>query len=329
MQLLPAVTLLVLCGVLFATDDKAVGKDLIEEARKISDIRADGAPAFRMEGSFRITAKKAKKEIEGSYSEVWVSSSKWRREMQTDSSHYASVAAGAKKWLVDSGTEPAYAMFDAWLTLTFPRVEGEAEITKVSERQIDSVKVLCAQSKTQNSKSNDCVDPGTGVFLVRETVSQFGATSTHRTCIYRNYEKFGDRLFPRVVRCSREAGESVELTIAKLISEPSADEALFARPPDAIEIGNCPTVPTRPEAVYTPDPAYPRNHMENFNATVVLSTIIGEDGSPRDSKIALSAGKDFDQAALDALRNWRFKPVKCDGSSIAVMINVEMTFRKF
>jgi TonB family protein len=323
MQLLPAVALLALSGVSFATDNKVVGKELIEKARKISDIRADGAPAFRMEGSLRITPKKGGKEIEGSYSEVWISSTKWRREVKTDSFHRVEVAAGPKKWFEDSGAEPAYTVVDVWLTLTLPRVAVESEITKVSERQIDSVKVICTQSKTQFSKSDDCVDPGTGVFLVRETLSQFDSTSPHHTCIYRNYEKFGDRLFPRVLRCFSKAGENVQLTIAKLIPESSPDEALFARPADAIEIGNCPTVITRPETVHTLYPAYPGN------VTVVLSTIIGEDGSPRDSKIARSAGKNFDQAALDALRNWRFKPAKCDGSPIAVMVNIKMGSPKF
>jgi TonB family protein len=322
-QLFSAVTLLVLSGVSFATDDKVVGKGLIEKARKISDIRADGAPAFRMEGSFQITPKKGGKEIEGSYSEVWVSSAKWRREVQTDSFHRVEVVVGAKKWLMDSGAGSVYAVVDPSLTLTFPRVAREPEISKVSERQIDSAKVICTQSKTQGSKSNDCVDPGTGVFLVHETLSQFGSTSPHHTCTYRNYEKFGDRLFPRVLRCSSGVGENVQLTIAKLILEPSPDEALFARPPDAVEIGNCPTVITRPETVHTLYPAYPGN------VTVVLSTIIGEDGSPRDSKIARSAGKNFDQAALDALRNWRFKPATCDGSPIAVMVNIEMGSPKF
>ena len=45
---------------------------LIEHAKQLSDIRADGAPAFRLRMNFRAIAKDGSV-LEGAYSEVWVS----------------------------------------------------------------------------------------------------------------------------------------------------------------------------------------------------------------------------------------------------------------
>jgi hypothetical protein len=105
-EILVAVTLLGLTGISSgADDDKPTGKELIEKARMVSDIRTEGAPSFRMEGTFRITPTKGGKEIEGRYTEIWISKSKWRREVQTSSFRRLEVGASAKTWLADSGTD--------------------------------------------------------------------------------------------------------------------------------------------------------------------------------------------------------------------------------
>ncbi len=332
--MLVAVTLLVLAGTLAATDDKAVGKELIEKARKISDIRAEGAPAFRLEGSFRIIPRKGGKEIAGSYTEIWVSNRKWRREEQTGAFHRIEIGAGTKKWSAGSRTNQVYTSFYPSLTLLFPWESQEPKVTKISERKIDSVTATCVESKSQWSKEIDCVDPASGVLVLRENGSKSGPAPSRDSCIYRNYEKFGDRLFPRLTRCSNDAGDDVELTVVKLMADSSPDEALFVRPPDALEYGNCNSRPTPPKVVHAPEPVYPGHSAGDFNGTVVLWTIVGEDGIPRNSQVVRSVGndsarKDFDQAALDALQNWRFKPATCEGSPMSAQINVEMTFRKF
>ncbi|MBZ5658192.1 MAG: energy transducer TonB [Acidobacteriia bacterium] len=324
-----AVSLLVLTGISPATDDKAAGNALIEKARKASDIRAEGAPAFRMEGTFRIIPKKGGRGIDGSYTEIWVSKTKWRREAQTSSSHDLEIGAAEKKWLVDSGPERLSATFSPRLTLLPEPFSRDApEITGVFGRQVDSVKATCVKSKSRWSKGIDCVDPDSNVLLLHESDSRGNRWPASRSCEYRNYERFGERAFPRLVRCASDQGDEVELTILKLVAEPSPEEALFTKPQGASEIGNCQGgVAKPPQAEYSPDPGYPDHHNEN--TTVVLWTIVGEDGKPRDSRVARSVGKDFDQSALDALQHWKFKPATCDGLPIAAVINIEMSVRKF
>jgi TonB family protein len=322
------ICLLLLAGASYRANDKAAGKELLEKARKVSDIRAEGAATFRMEGTFRISSKKGEKEIEGRYTEIWVSKTKWRREAQTGSSHNVEIGAPGKKWLADSGTERLSPALSPRLTL-FPELfsRDAPEVTRVSDRQIDSLKMTCIESKSQWSKGIDCVDPGNNVLLVHETSSRSNWTASHHSCIYREYEKFGDHLFPRSVRCVNDPGDDVELTISKLAAEASPEEGLFTKPQGASEIGNCRGVVKAPHAEYSPDPNYPDRHKENM--TVVMWTIIGVDGNPQALRVVGSGGKDFDQPALEAVRKWRFKPATCDGLPVAVQINVEVTFRKF
>lgn len=326
MKVLVAGTLLLLTGVSSASD-KAKGKELIQKARELSDIHADGAPAFRLEGTFRIIPKKSRNEIEGRYTEIWVSKKKWRRELQTSSFRRVEVSIADKKWTSDSGGDrPEAALYGP---LTLLSSEEIPEVHHVSERKLETINAVCVELKLDAwSKGIDCIDPGTGVFLLQEYLMSPPASlaSVHHSCIYRNYESFGERLFPRSIHCKDDRFD-VDWTIGKLVVETSPQDDLFSKPPNAAEMHTCGGRQSPPLALLTPDPLYPDHHNES--ATVVLWINIDEEGKPLNPKVARSAGKDFDKAALDAIRNWRFKPMTCDGVPYAAQVNVELDFRKF
>jgi hypothetical protein len=52
---------------------------LMERARHLSDIRAKNAPAYRLKATFSFMGKNLEN-LQGTYTEVWVSDSQWRRE---------------------------------------------------------------------------------------------------------------------------------------------------------------------------------------------------------------------------------------------------------
>jgi TonB family protein len=323
-----AITLL-LAGTLSATDDKPLTEELLAKARTTSDIRADGSTPFRMEGIFEISAKDAADKVEGTYIEIWVSSRQWRREVQTSSFHRIEIRHNSAIWVADSGSnQPEPAFYDP-LFLLFPTGNSESEAFRISERQLSTGNARCVESNRNWTKSTDCIDPTRGTFIVRETlVDPFnrGSNTVRHSCEYSAYEKFGDKIFPRVVLCNNDPGKDIQLKITKLVAESSPEEALFVHPPDAIQRSACAKT-TPPRALSNPDPHYPAHHKEA--ATVVISTLVGDDGTPEELKLVSSAGSDFDQAALDAVREWKFKPSTCDGTPIPARINIEIKFNKF
>lgn len=310
-----------------AKNNKALGNDLIAKARKISDIRAEGAPAFRLEGTFRSIPKEAGgREVEGSYTEVWVSATKWRREVRTSSSTLVEIGIRTQIWHADTGSDRLWAVLSPPLTRSPERmITGDAaEIDKISDRQVDSLKMTCVESKSNWSKGIDCFDPSTGVLLIHEISGGPNWSPFHYSCIYRNYQQFGDELFPRSVRCRNGPGDTVELTILKLSNEATPDEALFAKPPGAVETRYCQAGVSAPSPIYTPSAELPRLHSQK--TTVVLWTAVDENGNARDSKIAHTGGDYFDHLALNALRQWKFKPAMCGTAPIAVAMEIEMNF---
>ena len=89
---------------------------------------------------------------------------------------------------------------------------------------------------------------------------------------------------------------------------------------------------TQPQLVREAKPRFPPEAKDAgvTEATVLLMVIIGTDGHPRDSRVALSThpGLGFETAALRAVKRWRYRPALQDGEPVAVYFYVEVRFRR-
>ena len=78
-----------------------------------------------------------------------------------------------------------------------------------------------------------------------------------------------------------------------------------------------------------PKPAYPRQAlMRNWTGKVILRVHVAADGSVGSVSVQESSGHDIlDEAAVDAVKTWRFNPAKRNGQPVAVWATVPITFR--
>lgn len=86
---------------------------------------------------------------------------------------------------------------------------------------------------------------------------------------------------------------------------------------------------TLPVVVKEVKPQYTRAAMEaRIQGTVWLSCVVGETGDVTDVEVTKSLDKEYglDQAAINAGRQWKFKPGTKDGKAVAVRITLELTF---
>jgi protein TonB len=89
---------------------------------------------------------------------------------------------------------------------------------------------------------------------------------------------------------------------------------------------------TPPQSIFAPDPDYPvavRKKKHPTQGTCVLELIVDEDGKPRDVHVTRSLTKLLDQNAIDAVRQWKFKPALRDGKPLAVRTSVEADYRLY
>ena len=87
---------------------------------------------------------------------------------------------------------------------------------------------------------------------------------------------------------------------------------------------------TAPHATYSPDPKYPKKESKaRHRGAVILELVVDRDGMPRDIKVSRPLSPEFDEAAIDAVKKWKFSPAARDGKPIATEIKVEVDFRLY
>ena len=86
---------------------------------------------------------------------------------------------------------------------------------------------------------------------------------------------------------------------------------------------------TPPQPIFTPDPDYPlalRNGKHTIQGICVLGLTVDEQGAVRDVHVTRSLDKRLDQNAVDAVKQWKFKPAVKDGKPVAVSTSVQVDF---
>jgi|GEM_PF-848597 len=82
-----------------------------------------------------------------------------------------------------------------------------------------------------------------------------------------------------------------------------------------------------PVVVFRVQPRYPAEaRVVRHQGFVVLEVVIPTDGSVSILRVVRSAGFGLDEAAIEAIRQWQFKPATKDGVPIDVVTNIEVNF---
>ena len=116
------------------------------------------------------------------------------------------------------------------------------------------------------------------------------------------------------------------IAFAKDVAPPSADHnqgsnQVYTAGPDVAP----------PTLEFAPDPEFPKSAKlpAGTNVVCVVGLVVDRDGMLEDVHIVRSAGKTFDDNAMRAVRQYRFKPGLRRGDRVAVAIKIEVNFRKY
>jgi len=81
-----------------------------------------------------------------------------------------------------------------------------------------------------------------------------------------------------------------------------------------------------PQLVNKTNPAYPPlARQARIQGTVKLEGVIGKDGTVQELKV-VSGHPLLIQAALDAVRNWRYRPTMLNGQPVEVITTIDVNF---
>jgi TonB family protein len=82
-----------------------------------------------------------------------------------------------------------------------------------------------------------------------------------------------------------------------------------------------------PKALYSPDPEYSEEaRVARYSGVGVLGVVVGRDGNPKTVWVTKKLGLGLYEKAIEAVRQWKFKPAMKNGQPVAAAINVEVSF---
>lgn len=312
-----------------ASNKQTEATSMIERAKQLSDIRADGSPAFRLRMRFRAIENDGSV-LEGTYTEVWSSKAQWRRETVAGDFRRTEVATGQKSFLLEPVKPLPEQIRGVPALVEFGRFQPEWwRPEKIANRKLNGASVRCLETRPEvhavrlfirqeseagAEKPSLCFDSRSGVFA-----AEIEPRIKDAACFFSDYQKFGDRTYARSYKCVEGKQPRLEANVVELVALPEADPQLFALPNGAAELKGCPDPAEPPRVTYQPEPEVPPG-----SGVVTISIAVGIDGIPRDFSTVSSPNPKQEKAAVEALRRWRFRPAICERKPVAVRIMVEI-----
>ena len=133
---------------------------------------------------------------------------------------------------------------------------------------------------------------------------------------------------PHVVSAAVSAGipSSLKSQVASTTPQSSGSKPIEAAM-SSIEPVNLPELVARDFLAQPVDPAYPpAAKASGQRGSVVLQVLIGRDGTVQDAKF-LQGSLVFARAAIDAMKQWRFKPYLLNGRAVSVQTAITLNFK--
>ena len=131
---------------------------------------------------------------------------------------------------------------------------------------------------------------------------------------------------PAAPAIERARPEGMPHAISDGLASPPPSIVVTPPGPDDPKAGDYVYVEEFPEAIRRVPPAYPdAARQAKVEGTVALQVLVGRDGLVRDVKVVKSV-PGLDQAAIEAVRQWKFKPALTKGEPVAVWVMVPVVF---
>ena len=94
------------------------------------------------------------------------------------------------------------------------------------------------------------------------------------------------------------------------------------------EVSTPPLYDRPPVLLYKKEPEYTAEARKaKYQGTVLLDVVIDVSGRVGDVHVARSLGLGLDEKAIEAVKQWRFRPAMKDGRAVSAPLEVEVTFR--
>lgn len=314
--------LLFACSLLQATTNPAT-QQLLASAEQKANLFGDRVGPIELDVDFAVQMNVP---MQGHLTFLWMGKDRWRRSILLGDFEEVEVRNGDKLYTSRNIGFTPVRIGELISLLQFAEETDDLVVRKQKERVQNGTEMTCLQVQHNNFKSRPhevCLDAASHDILSDEWQEP---PDERRREQYSDYFDFEGHRYPRRLQLHVN-GSTVIMAHVQNLTPTSFDQEILVPPKGAIERRQCADM-KHAVAVKTPDPIYPKSASQNqlMGDTTVAMTVL-TDGSVTNIQLVGSAGRSMDDATLQTLKSWRFKPAMCGTEPVVSDIEVVVSFR--
>jgi len=301
---------------------------LISRALLQQDVWTDGTKPMLMRAEIQVTNAKGAS-VKGNYVLNWVSLSQWREEIRFADYDRLRVGNAKGYWQKSAlSYQPEFIFqLDTMIHLKDAlRIGATQHFGKVRTREKNGVRCECAEVKWTTATDREmCFDQGSGALVSVEYPRDSFPREISRM-EYDAFKKLDEKSVPYEIRALRDGKIVAALTILEIEKTTGRDPSLFEAPVDAESWDHCDDMQQAVVATQA-IPRYPQSARDNHvQGEVILYGVVEADGSVSHITVIQQAAPELVSAAVEAVRQWRYKPASCGHRPVRVEISIPVRF---
>jgi len=300
-------------------------RDLYPAAEQQANIFQSDVSPFQLELDFTAQIQVP---TSGHLTLKWQAEDRWWRRVTMGDFQQIEIRNGDRLYTKNNAGFTPLRVKELFGLIQFAKTPEGVKLKKVKQRIEEGAEVTCFETERKSSGAiaHDLCINSTSRDIVWDEWKEFA--EERRKHEYSSYFDFGRHRYPREMRLLVNGIKGLSAHVNSLETA-ALDDALLVPPTGALERRQCAGM-KHPVAIKTPDPVYPRSAGENgmMGITSAAVTVLA-DGSIGDVQLIGSGTRSMDEATLQALKNWKFKPAMCGSEPVVSDIQVTVNFRLY
>ncbi len=312
-------------------------RDSLLQMGRIAALESPGAKPFRLTATFSTFDYKGNPAGEGTLEETWLRpgvahrvitfhglrSDQTAKDGSVRETHEGFTGSFMERRviaaLLDAVPEAAMLPDDAHLDYRDYKV-GASKLDCIIVKPATPVKAGMAEDPV----TVYCSDPASHVLRLRQERYDFAV-------IYNKLVRLGEHEIAEHVTISQNGKPRASLTVTSFAASPDLTEKDFVLPGNTADLSQAdievPAEVIASIALKKVPPVYPQVAKENhISGTVLLSAIISKEGTVRELDVMRSPSPDLTESAMNAVRQWRYKPYLVGGAPTEVNTTITVNY---
>jgi TonB family protein len=323
MKKLTLTVALLFCGLpaLLSASDPTAQQALITAKQQASLFQDQGSP-FQLDVDFVVQIRAP---TQGHLTLKWEATDHWWRKVAMGDFEQIEIRNGERLYTKRNTEFTPVRIGELIGLLLFAEDSEKLVVKKRKEQSENGIELLClrVEGEARGKNHQVCLNSASHEIMSDEWQEP---PDERRREQYSSYFDFGRHRYPRKLQLLVNGSVVITANVKDMTAN-VFDQALFLPPKGAIERRQCKDM-KHAVPVKTPDPAYPPSARENrlMGDTMVAMTVL-TDGSVSDIRLIGTAAHSMDDATLQTLKGWKFKPAMCGSEPVVSDIEVTVSFR--